>query len=98
MSETDESPAGIDLPIPMTAAEAKAVARRLITGAWRERTRLSCAVGPRHARLVPTDPITVTTRDGAAIRCRVLSTQLGGNWATCPASSSRATRCAKRMG
>lgn len=74
--------AGIDLPIPLTAGEAKAVARRLITGSWRERTRLTCAVGPRHARLVPTDPITLTTRDGAAIRCRVLSTQLGANWVT----------------
>ena len=73
---------GIDLPIPMTAGEAKAVARRLITGSWRERTRLSCAVGPRHARLVPTDPVTLTTRDGAAIRARILSTQLGANWVT----------------
>ena len=72
--------AGIDLPIPLTAGEAKAVARRLITGTWRERTRLTCAIGPRHARLVPTDPVTLTTRDGAAIRCRVLSTQLGANW------------------
>ena len=74
--------AGIDLPIPMTAGEAKAVARRLITGTWRERTRLTCAVGPRHARLVPTDPVTLTTRDGAAIRTRILSTQLGANWVT----------------
>ncbi len=72
----------IDLPIPLTAGEAKAVARRLITGSWRERTRLSCAVGPKHARLVPTDPVTLTTRDGAAIRCRLLSTQLGANWVT----------------
>lgn len=74
--------AAVDLPIPTTAAEAKSLARRLCVGAWRERTRLSFAVGPLHARLVPTDVVTLGTRDGASIRCRVLSTQLGANWTT----------------
>jgi hypothetical protein len=74
--------AAIDLPIPLLPDEAKTIARRLLTGAWRERTRLTFPVGPRHARLVPTDPITVTTQDGATMRARVLSTQLGGNWLT----------------
>ncbi|WP_270933396.1 phage tail protein [Falsiroseomonas oryzae] len=72
----------LDLPIPLTGGEAKAIARRLITATWRERTRLTFAVGPRHARLVPTDPITLGLADGATIRCRVLSTQLGANWTT----------------
>jgi PAS domain-containing protein len=72
----------LDLPIPLTGGEAKAIARRLITATWRERTRLSFAVGPRHARLVPTDPITLGLADGATIRSRVLSTQLGANWTT----------------
>jgi hypothetical protein len=72
----------LDLPIPLTGGEAKAIARRLITATWRERTRLTFAVGPRHARLVPTDPVTLGLADGATIRCRVLSTQLGANWTT----------------
>ncbi|WP_137179222.1 phage tail protein [Roseomonas sp. AR75] len=72
----------LDLPIPLTGGEAKAIARRLITATWRERTRLSFAVGPRHARLVPTDPVTLGLADGATLRCRVLSTQLGANWTT----------------
>lgn len=74
--------AAVDVPIPLTASEGKTIARRMITGAWRERTRLTLALGPRYARLVPTDPVTIATRDGATIRCRVLSTQLGANWVT----------------
>jgi hypothetical protein len=72
----------IDLPMPLTATEAKTVARRFCIATWRERTRLTFSVGPRHARLVPTDAITVGLRDGATIRCRILSTQLGANWVT----------------
>jgi len=73
---------GFDLPIPLTANEAKTVARRMMTGTWRERTRIVAAVGPQFLRLVPTDPVIVTTRDGAAIRCRVITVQLGANWVT----------------
>lgn len=72
----------MDLPMPLTAAEAKAIAKRMCVATWRERTRLSFTLGPRALRLVPTDPITVGTQDGALIRCRVLSTQLGANWTT----------------
>jgi hypothetical protein len=74
--------AGIDLPMPLTASEAKAIARRFCMATWRERTRLTFSLGPKWARLVPTDVITVGTRDGATIRCRILSTQLGANWIT----------------
>lgn len=70
----------MDLPIPLTADEGKTVARRMCIATWRERTRLSFPVGPRHARLVPTDPVSVGTRDGASIRCRILSVQDGANW------------------
>lgn len=76
------STAGFDLPIPFTAGEAKIVAVRTLVSAWRERTRVAFSLGPKWLRLVPTDPITITTRDGASVRCRVLSTQLGGNWVT----------------
>ena len=72
----------MDLPLVLTADEAKTVARRLLTATWRERTRLTFAVGPRHARLVPTDPVVLGFRDGSTVRARLLSTQLGANWVT----------------
>ena len=72
--------ASFDLPIPLTAAEAKTIAKRMTVATWRERTQLTFSVGPQHARLVPTDVITVGTRDGASIRCRILSVQDGANW------------------
>lgn len=74
--------ASVDVPVPLTASEGKTIARRMMTGAWRERTRMACSLGPRWARLVPTDPITIGTRDGAVVRCRVVSTQLGAGWIT----------------
>jgi hypothetical protein len=73
--------AALDLAIPLTATEAKTIARRMCIGAWLERSQLSFALGPKYARLVPTEPIVVTMRDGATVRCRILSTQLGANWA-----------------
>jgi hypothetical protein len=72
----------IDLPIPLTAGEAKSIARQMVTATWRERTRMAFSLGPSWLRLTPTDVINVTTRDGAVLRCRVLSTQLGANWIT----------------
>ena len=74
--------ATMDLPIPLTADEAKTVARRMCIATWRERTKLTLAVLPRHLRLVPTDVVNVETRDGAMIRCRVLPANLGANWVT----------------
>jgi hypothetical protein len=72
--------ASFDLPIPLAATEAKTIAKRMTVATWRERTQITFSVGPRHARLVPTDVITVGTRDGASIRCRVLSVSDGANW------------------
>ena len=72
--------ASFDLPMPLTVGEGKTVAKRITVATWRERTRLMFSVGPRFARLVPTDVVTVGTRDGATIRCRVLSVQDGANW------------------
>jgi hypothetical protein len=74
--------AAIDLPIPLVADEAKTVAKIMCVATWRERTRMTVSVGPQHARLVPTDAVTIETRDGASIRARVLNTQLGANWIT----------------
>jgi hypothetical protein len=72
--------AALDLAIPMTADEAKGIARRMCVAAWRERTRFTFSVGPKHARIVPTDPILVGTRDGATIRVRVTAVDDGANW------------------
>lgn len=72
----------MDLPIPLTATEGKTIAKRMCIAIWRERTKLEVSLGPQFLRVVPTDPITIETRDGATIRCRVLSTQLGANWTT----------------
>jgi hypothetical protein len=71
--------AAMDLAIPLTASEAKTIARRMCIGAWIERSQLTFSLGPQYARLVPTDPIVVTMRDGSTVRCRILSTQAGAN-------------------
>ena len=73
--------AALDLAIPMTATEAKTIARRMCIGAWQERSQLTFSLGPKYARLVPTEPIVVTMRDGSTVRCRILATQFGANWA-----------------
>jgi hypothetical protein len=70
----------LDLPIVLTASEAKAIARRIVTASWRERTRFSFAGTTQHLRLEPTDPILLTRADGAQARARILSAQLGANW------------------
>jgi hypothetical protein len=79
---TSRGAAAIDLPMPLTVTEGKTIARRQCIAVWRERTRMSFSLGPKFARLVPTDVITVGARDGASIRCRVLNVQLGANWIT----------------
>jgi hypothetical protein len=70
----------LDLPLVLTAAEAKAIARRVVTAAWRERTRVTFAGTTQHLRLEPTDPITLLRADGASARARILSAQLGADW------------------
>jgi hypothetical protein len=70
----------LDLPLVLTAAEAKAIARRVVTAAWRERTRVTFAGTTQHLRLEPTDPITLLRADGASSRARILSAQLGADW------------------
>lgn len=70
----------MDLPMPLTADEAKTIAARMCIATWQERTRLAFPVGPRHARLAPTDVVNVGMRDGATIRCRIRSVQDGANW------------------
>jgi hypothetical protein len=70
----------LDLPIVLTASESKSIARRVVTAAWRERTRVTFAGTTQHLRLEPTDPITLLRADGASSRARILSAQLGADW------------------
>lgn len=70
----------LDLPVVLTAAEAKAVARRLVLAAWRERTRFAFAGTTQHLRLEPADVATLVRADGAESRVRLLSAQLGADW------------------
>ncbi len=75
-----EAEATVDLPIVLTATETKAIARRLILAAWRERTRFAFAGTTQHLRLEPTDPATLIRGDGAQSRVRLISAQLGADW------------------
>lgn len=70
----------LDLPIVMTASEAKTQARRLMLAAWRERTRYRFALPHRYLRLEPTDPITITRADGTTVRCRIISSVFENDW------------------
>lgn len=81
----------LDLPIVLTPSEAKAVARRVVTAAWRERTRFSFAGTTQHLRLEPTDPVTLVRADGAQARARILSAQLGADWTVAIEAAEEAT-------
>jgi hypothetical protein len=81
----------LDLPIVLTASEAKAVARRVVTAAWRERTRFTFAGSTQHLRLEPTDPVTLVRADGAQARARILSAQLGADWTVAIEAAEEAT-------
>lgn len=70
----------LELPVPLAPADAKAVALRVRLAAWRGRTPLAFSVGPKYARLAPTNIVTVGTRDGATIRARILRIDEGANF------------------
>ena len=72
--------ATIEIAVPLSGDDAKTIARRMVLSAARERTRVRFSVGPKHARIVPTDPIIVGTRDGASVRVRVTAVDDGANW------------------
>lgn len=70
----------IDLPLVISGDTAKHIARRMITAAWRERTRFDFTGTPQHLRLEPTDPITLVLADGTTQRARIVAAQLGADW------------------
>jgi hypothetical protein len=72
----------VDVPIVMDGDEAKSMAKQHVTAAWRERTKFVFRGSSSHLALEPTDPVTLTLRDGSTVRLRLLSAVLGANWET----------------
>lgn len=70
----------MDLPIVLTADEAKGIARRLLTATWRERSRLAVSGTTQHLLLEPADAVTMVLGDGSTQRARIVSAQLGADW------------------
>jgi hypothetical protein len=72
--------AAVDLAVPMTATEARTLARRLLMSAWRERNRVTFAGTPRHLRHDPADVLSVTRADGSTMRLRLTRADLGADY------------------
>lgn len=70
----------IDLPIVLTADEAKTIARRVLLSSWQERVRYKFKLTQKHLRLEPTDPITITRPDNSFQRVRIISTRFEKDW------------------
>jgi len=75
-----ENDAVVDVAIPMTADEARTLARRLLVSAWRERNRVSFGGTPRHLRFDPADVLSVTRADGTSLRLRLTRAELGADY------------------
>jgi hypothetical protein len=75
-----ESTATVDVAVPMTAGEARSLARRLLMSAWRERNRVTFGGTPRHLRFDPADVLNVTRADGTTMRLRLTRADLGADY------------------
>jgi hypothetical protein len=75
-----ESTATVDVAVPMTASEARSLARRLLMSAWRERNRVTFSGTPRHLRFDPADVLNVTRADGTTMRLRLTRADLGADY------------------
>jgi hypothetical protein len=75
-----ESTATVDVAVPMTASEARTLARRLLMSAWRERNRVTFGGTPRHLRFDPADVLNVTRADGTTMRLRLTRADLGADY------------------
>jgi hypothetical protein len=75
-----ESTATVDVAVPMTASEARSLARRLLMSAWRERNRVTFGGTPRHLRFDPADVLNVTRADGTTMRLRLTRADLGADY------------------
>jgi hypothetical protein len=87
--------ATFDLPLMLTAAEAKGIALRQLHSAWLERTGYEWRLPWTHVDLEPADVVQVALDDGTLLNVRILETELGGNlelaWKTVLEESSSYT-------
>ena len=71
--------ATFDLPLMLTAAEAKGIALRQLHSAWLERTGYEWRLPWTHVDLEPADVVQVALDDGTPLNVRLLETELGAN-------------------
>jgi hypothetical protein len=71
--------ATFDLPLTLTAAEAKSIALRQLHSAWLERTGYEWRLPWTHVDLEPADVVQIALDDGALLNVRILETELGAN-------------------
>ena len=90
-----QNDATFDLPLMLTAAEAKGIALRQLHSAWLERTGYEWRLPWTHVDLEPADVVQVALDDGTLLNVRILETELGANlelaWKTVLEESSSYT-------
>ena len=90
-----QNEATFDLPLMLTAAEAKGIALRQLHSAWLERTGYEWRLPWTHVDLEPADAVQVALDDGTLLNVRILETELGANlelaWKTVLEESSSYT-------
>jgi hypothetical protein len=90
-----QNEATFDLPLMLTAAEAKGIALRQLHSAWLERTGYEWRLPWTHVDLEPADVVQVALDDGRLLNVRILETELGANleiaWKTVLEESSSYT-------
>jgi hypothetical protein len=74
-----QNEATFDLPLMLTAVEAKGIALRQLHSAWLERTGYEWRLSWTHVDLEPADVVQVALDDGTLLNVRMLETELGGN-------------------
>jgi hypothetical protein len=84
-----------EVPLMLTAAEAKGIALRQLHSAWLERTGYEWRLPWTHVDLEPADVVQVALADGTLLNIRLLETELGANlelaWQTVLEESSSYT-------
>jgi hypothetical protein len=69
----------VELPIALTATEAKRIAAKTLFSAWVERSQYECILPPPWLRLDPTDVVTITFPN-ASFRARLVSIDVGADF------------------
>jgi hypothetical protein len=69
----------VELPIALTATEAKRIAAKTLVSAWVERSQYECILPPPWLRLDPSDVVTVTF-PGATFRARLTRLDTGADF------------------